>query len=38
MPYKIEPCENCGCTEFELCNGELYCLSCGKLILVSEEK
>ena len=37
MPYKIKPRENCGCAEFELCSGELYCLSCGALIPVLEE-
>lgn len=38
MTYKIERCENCGCAEFELCSGELYCLSCGTHIPVREEQ
>ena len=37
MAYKIEPCENCGCVEFELCDGKLYCLSCNNFIPVLEE-
>lgn len=38
MTYKIKPCENCGCVEFELYDGELYCLSCGSHISVLEEQ